>query len=284
MSPGKPRTINIFLTTGNPNGIKKLEVSNRTIRAYVIPRALISEAKNFVELTQPALYLLFDKDESKAYIGESENFYERVKNHDQSKEFWETAVAFIAKDKSLEKGDIKYLESLAVEESKLANRMETENKTIPPRNNLHEFKIPTINEFFDDVKLLTSTLGHPLFDKVQTKDLIDEDIWYCHAKNTDAKGIYNEQGFTVLAGSIINAVPTPGFMKNFPKESYDREIKILITAKKISEQSYRLMADQTFGSVSRAAGFCTGRASNGWLEWKNSVGKTMDEIMRKNNA
>ena len=283
MSPGKPRTINIFLTTGNPNGIKKLEVSNRTIRAYVIPRALISEAKNFVELTQPALYLLFDKDESKAYIGESENFYERVKNHDQSKEFWETAVAFIAKDKSLEKGDIKYLESLAVEESKLANRMETENKTIPPRNNLHEFKIPTVNEFFGDVKLLTSTLGHPLFDRVETESISTEDLWYCRAKNTDAKGIYNEQGFTVLAGSIINAIPTPGFAKNFPKEASEREAKLFVSAKRSSDVNYKLLVDLTFGSVSRAGGFCTGRASNGWLDWRNSAGKTMDEIMRINN-
>lgn len=284
MNSDIPRTITIFLTTGNPNGIKKLEVSNRTIRAYVMPRALISDAKKFRELTQPALYLLFDKDDTKAYIGESENFYERVKNHDQSKDFWETAVAFIAKDKSLEKGDIKFLESLAVEQSKLANRMETENKTIPPRNNLHEFKIPTVNEFFEDVKLLTSTLGYPLFDKVQTASISNDDLWYCHAKNTDAKGIYNEQGFTVLAGSIINALTTPGFVKNFPKEVSDREAKILNSAKRISDVSYQLMVDLTFGSVSRAGGFCTGRASNGWLDWRDSSGRTMDELVRKNNA
>jgi len=284
MAPNNPRTITIFLTTGNPNGIKKLEVSNRTIRAYVMPRALVPDAKKFVELTQPALYLLFDKDNLKAYIGESENFYERVKNHDQSKEFWETAVAFIAKDKSLEKGDIKYLESLAVEESKIANRMEIENKTIPPRNNLHEFKIPTVNEFFEDVKLLTSTLGHPLFDKVQTDSIKEDDLWYCHAKNTEAKGIYTEQGFTVLAGSIINAIPTPGFAKNFPKEAADRETMVFTKAKRISNETYMTTVDLTFGSVSRASDFCTGRASNGWLEWKNSSGKTMDEIMRKSNG
>jgi len=283
MSPDNPRTITIFLTTGNPNGIKKLEVSNRTIRAYVMPRALVAEARKLNELTQPALYLLFDKDDLRAYIGESENFYERIKNHDQSKEFWETAVAFIAKDKSLEKGDIKYLESLAVEKSIKANRMEIENKTVPPRNNLYEFKIPTVNEFFEDVKLLTSTLGHPLFDKVQTESVSDEDLWYCRAKNTEAKGIYNEQGFTVVAGSTINAIPTPGFAKNFPKEAADREAMLLTSAKRISDISYETTVDLTFGSVSRASGFCTGRASNGWLEWKNSMGKTMDEIMRKSH-
>lgn len=110
-----PRTITIFLVSGSPNGIKKLEISNRTIRAYVVPRIRLADAKQFKDLCQPALYFLLNKDTATAYVGESENFYDRVKNHDQNKAFWEVAVAFIAKDKSLEKGDVKYLESLAVE-------------------------------------------------------------------------------------------------------------------------------------------------------------------------
>ncbi len=283
MSQDAPRTITIFLVNGNPNGIKMLELSNRTIKAYVLPRIILGEAKKLQELNQPALYLLFDKENTKAYIGESENCYERIKNHDQSKDFWETAVAFIAKDKSLEKGDIKYLESLAVETSKNANRMETINKTIPPRNNLHPFKVSTVNEFFEDVVLLTSTLGHPVFDKVQTEGINDADLWYCKAKNTNAKGIYTEQGFTVLAESIINAFVVPSFGKNFPKEAAERESKLSASGFRKTEQTYELTKDLTFGSVSRAAGFCTGRASNGWLAWKNAIGKTMDEIMRKSN-
>ena len=277
----RARTITIFLTTGNPNGIKKLEVSNRIIRAYVIPRIKISDIKNFPELTQPSLYLLLDKDGEKAYIGESENFYDRIKNHDQNKDFWNTAVAFIAKDKSLEKGDVKYLESVAVESSLDAKRIEMINKTIPPKNSLHEFKIPTIEEFFEDIKLLTTTLGYSIFDKIQTEGLSENQIWYLKGKNTEARATYSESGFTLLAGSLINITPVPSFFSNFPKEALEREAKILINAKKESEYSYKLLNNITFSSVSRASGFCLGRASNGWLDWKNSANKSMDEVMRK---
>jgi hypothetical protein len=283
MISDNPRTITIFLASGNPNGIKKLEVSNRIVQAYVIPRIMLNEAKNYKDLTQPALYFLFDKEATRAYIGESENFYERVKNHDQSKDFWEVAVAFIAKDKSLEKGDIKYLESLAVENGKIANRLEMENKTIPPHNNLHEFKVPTIKEFFDDIALLTSTLGYPLFDKAITKNINPTDYWYCKSKTFNAKGIYNEKGFTVLAGSIVNPVNLPSYSPNFPKEAAERLEKINKYTRQISDTEAELMEDLTFPSVSRASGFCLGRATNGWIDWKNSEGKTMDEVLRKSN-
>lgn len=284
MNTEVPRTITIFLATGNPNGVKKLEISNRIIRAYVVPRLKIADAKAYEDLTQPALYLLFDKEATKAYIGESENFYERVKNHDQGKDFWDVAVAFIAKDKSLEKGDVKYLESLAVEKSKDAGRLETINKTIPPRNNLHEFKVPTITEFFNDVALLTSTLGFPIFEKIETANVADENIWYCKGRLTDAKGISGDSGFKVLSGSLIDATNVPSFASNFPKELADR-IKLLgVNARRFSDQQYELTHDITFPSVSRASGFCLGRPSNGWKDWKNSKGKTMDEALRKTQA
>ena len=275
MNNETPRTITIFLATGNPNGIKKLEISNRIIRAYVIPRLRISEAREHTDLTQPALYLLFDKEASKAYIGESENFYERVKNHDQGKDFWDIAVAFIAKDKSLEKGDIKYLESLAVEKSKDASRIETVNKTIPPRNNLHEFKVPTISEFFDDITLLTSTLGFPIFEKIETANVGEESIWYCVGRKTKASGILGDSGFKVLAGSLIDATNVPSFDAN-------KRMQLLsINSKRYSDSQYELTHDITFPSVSRASSFCLGRPSNGWKDWKNPKGKSMDEVLRK---
>lgn len=39
--------------------------------------------------------------------------------------------------------------------------------------------------------------------------------------------------------------------------------------------------DKTFSTPSAAAGFCLGRNSNGWLEWKDIDGKTLDDIYRK---
>jgi uncharacterized protein DUF4357 len=281
MSSSTPRAITIFLVSGNPNGIKKLEISNRTVRAYVLPRIKIPNAKQFTDLRQPALYFLFDKEGSHAYIGESENFFERVKNHDQNKAFWDVVVAFIDTSKSLDKGSVKYLESIAVETSIAAGRMDTDNKTIPPRNNLHEFKIPAVEEFFEDCMLLTSALGFPLFDKVKTDSVEEVDYWFCNGRKTRAKGIYSDEGFKVLAGSILDSSTVPSFASSFPKDYKDRQDKISINARRISDEQYELTHDLTYGSVSRASGFCLGRPSNGWQDWKNASGNTLDEVIRK---
>ena len=37
----------------------------------------------------------------------------------------------------------------------------------------------------------------------------------------------------------------------------------------------------SIASVSSAASIVLGRRANGWLEWKNSEGKTLDEVERK---
>lgn len=159
-----PKEIKIFLPDGNPGGLKVVELSNRNIRALQIPRSALAEVKR-AELSQPALYLLCDREGENAYIGECENFLNRVKDHDQKKDFWEIALVFTAD--GIEKSDVKYLESLAVQEAKAAERMEILNSTSPVKNKLHEFKAATINEFFSDIKMLASVLGYPVFDRVK---------------------------------------------------------------------------------------------------------------------
>ena len=55
---------------------------------YVIPRSNLSILNERSELQTPALYILLGEDEytkPKAYIGETENFRERVKDHDNKK-------------------------------------------------------------------------------------------------------------------------------------------------------------------------------------------------------
>lgn len=44
---------------------------------------------------------------------------------------------------------------------------------------------------------------------------------------------------------------------------------------------WTLNSDKTFSSPSTAAMFCLGRPSNGWSEWKDKDGNTLDSIYRK---
>ncbi len=269
------KTITIFLSEGNPNGIKEVELSNRIIKAILIPRAKLKESKQLSELEQPALYFLCEKNGEQVYIGESENFYTRAKNHDQTKDFWEVAIAFIAKDNSLEKSDVKYMESVAVEVGKAAKRYTLTNTTIPSRNNLHKFKIPIIEEFFADVKLLISALGYPVFDIIQTKDVSEAELWYYSARGGEAKGIYDENGFTLLAGSIFSPSETASY-----RGSEERAQVIKKHADTLDDGCIVLRENLTCNSPSYASCIVAGASSNGWTSWRNADGKTLDEVYR----
>lgn len=53
-----------------------------------------------MEMQQSGIYFLFgrdDNDNDTAYIGETENLFDRIANHDTNKDFWELVIAFISK-------------------------------------------------------------------------------------------------------------------------------------------------------------------------------------------
>ncbi|NBU96883.1 MAG: GIY-YIG nuclease family protein, partial [Spirochaetia bacterium] len=110
------KTIKIFLLDGEIDGRLTCELSNRTGKAYKIPRNKVNSSSDRPDLLKAGIYLLFGKSEDdsfegEAYIGESENIYERLKQHLREKEFWYDSILIISKDENLNKAHIKYLEN-----------------------------------------------------------------------------------------------------------------------------------------------------------------------------
>jgi len=108
------KTIQIFLTDGSPSGIKVAEITSNIERAIVIPRNKLSEAFTRAETGQPGVYFLFGIDEDKAkpivYIGQTKDGINRIKSHDQKKDFWSYAVLIISKTNSFTKTHIEFLD------------------------------------------------------------------------------------------------------------------------------------------------------------------------------
>ena len=97
------KTIQIFLPDGNPRGIKIAEVTNRTVQTILIPRNLLHDAKTRDEVNNVGLYFLFGEDEEKAkpevYIGEAEDGFDRLKQHNKQKDFWQVAILVVTNNK-----------------------------------------------------------------------------------------------------------------------------------------------------------------------------------------
>lgn len=242
----------------------------------LIPRANLSIINQREELQNPAFYILLGEDENqqpKAYLGETENFRERIKDHDYKKKFWQKALVFISKDGAMTKADVQYLEHLAVNIASKAKRfILDENKQTPKAPNLPEHQKDSIEEFFEDVKLLTSFNGCDIFEIIEQKD---KHIFFASYRGCDAKGFYNENGFTVLRGSVLSKDTVPSFGW---KEKREKEIKEFGIEK---DGKIILDYDKTFSSPSSAADFCIGSSNNGWIMWKDKKGQTLDDVYRK---
>lgn len=272
-----PRLIQSYLLDGTIEGVRIIELSESAIKAFVVPRIKLNDIKPREEINWPALYLLINSGDNQLYIGESEKFFDRVKNHDQSKGFWDLAIAIVSNTNSLEKSDVKYLESLAVEKAQATAAMEVLNKTIPSRNNVHEFKIHTLEKILEDTAIIAESLGFSIFaSKKDNKEL----IWYFSAKNSHAKAQFRGDKFILLTGSIIDKSYAPSWAKAFPKALTERD-ELLRTNGKDLGDTIEVTNNIPTRSPNHAGGLVSGRSTNAWICWKNAEGKTMDEVMRK---
>ena len=105
------KTITTYLMTGDPKGPQYVLISNKLCKMIIIPRSNLSIINEREELKTPSFYVLLGESEDakpKAYIGETEDFSSRVKNHDYKKDFWNKALIW-SKDckrgKSLRAGE-----------------------------------------------------------------------------------------------------------------------------------------------------------------------------------
>ena len=271
------KTVTTYLIDGDPKGTQYAFISNKICQMFVVPRSNLSYLNTQEKLQKPAFYILLGEDEAtkpQAYIGETENFRERVKDHDNKKSFWQKALIFVSKDTDMTKADVQYLEHKAIAEAKKANTFVlSDNKQTPKAPNLPEYRQDSMDEFFDDAKFLASFIGCNIFEISQPK--ATENLFYIKGRGCEAKGFYSSNGFTVQKGSVIAPTVVPSFgwkeKRNDMVQEYTVQegIKLFMTS------------DITFSSPSTAAMFVLGRPANGWTEWKDDNGNTLDSVYRK---
>lgn len=273
-------TIQIFLPDGNPRSIKLAEITSRTIQAILIPRAKLDDAGSREELQRCSVYFLIgasDEDSKPMiYVGEAENAYSRLKQHNKSKEFWITTIAIISKTQHLTRTHIKYLEWFCCQEVAAAGRYVLENSITPTKPFVSEPMEADLQDNFETIKLLVSTLGHPIFDKItlpKKKELV-----YCKGRDAVAKGEYTEDGLVVFVDSSCNleeVKSTKIYIRNARQKLIDEGVLHK------ENNVYKFSSNYIFPSPSQAAGVVLGREANGWDEWKYEDGRTLNEVHRQ---
>lgn len=275
MSLGK--SISLFLIDGIPDGVIACELSNWTGKGYKIPRNSLKDVSNRSDLKKPGVYFLIghnEDDKETVYIGESEDVFKRLYQH-QEKDFWTEALVFISKDENLNKAHIKYLEFSLHDEAVEANRYKIFNSNVPTKPAISEAEIAVLSEFSTNLKLLVGALGFRIFEKL-TKSLTSKQDKYLidAARGAVATGITTTEGFVVFKGSKIASTEVPSMPESFKKKR----------AQIISENvviDFEFTQDYLFSSPSTAAAVVMGRSANGLKEWKLKDGSNLGENEQK---
>lgn len=276
------KTIQIFLTDGSPSGIKFAEITSNIETAIFIPRNKLQEATKREETSRPGVYFLFGIDEEKArpivYIGQTREGIKRIKNHDQNKDFWNYVVLIVSKTKSFTKTHIEYLEELTIRKAKENGRYELNNSVTPNKQEVPEHLEADLLDSFDTIKMLLSTLGYPIFDKLGESKKTKKEVLFCQGKDGKGEGQYTDEGFVVFKGSICNLE-----LSKSAGSSLTSLREKLITSDILKKQgdTYIFESDYLFNSPSAASNIILARRSSGWTEWKDKAGKTLDELKRK---
>lgn len=279
------KTIKIFLVDGEPNGLKIAELSNWVGQAIVIPRNKLKEIRQRPECNKPAIYFLIGKENEdsllqSAYIGEAENLWNRLSTHDSSKDFWQSAVAFVSKDNNLTKAHVKYLESRCITIAGSAKRFKLENGTESSLPLLSEADTCEMEEFLENLKILLSALGYQILQGVVAKETgaSSDPLFICQGKNASATGRMINEGFVVYQGSTATTKIT-----NAVVDRTKKIIEKLITSGYLKDNGndlYIFIKDYIFSSPSAASDIILGNSTSGWKKWKTKANKTLEEVYR----
>jgi predicted GIY-YIG superfamily endonuclease len=132
------QTIQIFLDDGTLHGLRELQIKGRTERMYVVARSRLGEIINWrQQLSRTGTYVLLTGDHEEIYIGQSDNVYQRVMQHDKNLEYdWDTVIFMTSVDDNLHGAVARYLESRLVEIAREARRARLRNNVEPDRPSL----------------------------------------------------------------------------------------------------------------------------------------------------
>lgn len=280
-----PKTIQIFLPGGSPTGIRVAEITTRIVQVIDVPRKLLSDFLEMPESNEVAVYFLVgesdDGTELNVYVGQTGDLRKRLAKHDLDKPFWERALVLISRTKSLTQTHGLFLEWCSVQAIRKAKRYTDLNGNGGSRPHTPAPMEADCLEVFETARTLLATLGHPMFDPVAgaPQDTPPQDYLFCTVSGVDGRGLYTQEGFVVLAGSV-------GRKENMQSiagtsNASFRDKLVANGTLSVNGDAVVFTKNHLFRSPSMAAVALLGTTANGWNVWKDKDGITLDALKRQ---
>lgn len=286
MQPNSPKTIQIFLPNGQPQGIRVAEITTRIVRVIEVPRSLVSSFCAMPEANQVGLYFLLGENDDSGlpvvYIGQSGSVGVRISQHNQSKDFWSRALVVVSLTNSLTNTHASYLEWLSIKLAGQSGRYALENGNAGGRPYTPAPLEADCQEIHETIAVLTATLGHPVFEPVVAKPAGSKDalvMYFCTGSESDGRSYFTEEGFVILKDSYGRAAMVPSYATGPGAKVRERYVAQGV----IKQEGDRMVfqRDHLFSSPSTAAHVLMGRSANGWVEWRNGKGELLDALRQE---
>ena len=272
------KKLEIIYHNGQPDGIRSIRRHLSTMTTYVIPRPLLSEAKKLSGINRPGIYyLISENDDNKIaqiYIGQTRNGVVRLDDHNRSKDFWNKAIMFLADSKTFSLDMISGLEAYAIGKAHESKRYKVEN-SVNPKYEIDEYDLPLIEEVYEEIQFIMATQGYKMDNSKVT--LNEANTLHTTRNGITAFGVYDGENFEVLEGSEID------MSRKCHSATLEKQRQTALVNGNIVcvDTKYKLTVSVSFTSPSSAGQFVLGGSINGWVEWKDKDGKTLDELYRK---
>lgn len=293
-----PTSIELFLADGTPGGLIAAEISGWTGKIIAAPRKSLGALLAREEAQSNGVYILLGEDAESinntwCYIGRSENFAERLRNHQANKPKWQRAIIILSLHHSFNEGHWGYMEAKLLQEARKADRCSLdENKNNPRSRKLSESQEASVNEFIRKVKLILPMLGVNILRSAAGEEgasayvqrgVKDESPVFSlvHAsRGVDARMRPVDGELFVLEGSrLVKQWDTSAARSEHTRRSYEalaQQHRKLIAdgSLRVEDDACVATRDIVFNSPSTAAAVCVGSSSNGRTAWKTSDGMT----------
>ena len=181
---------------------------------------------------------------------------------------------FLADNKTFSLDMISGLEEYAIVKAHESKRYKVEN-AVSPKYEIDEYDLPSVEEVYDEIQFVMATLGYKMDDAKQNND--NREIFQTTRNGILAYGVYDGDKFQVLEGSQVN-IAKPANLEKYNKQRENLQLNGDII---MQNGIFTLKTTLEFNTPSGASDFILGGSTNGWTEWKNKDGKTLDEICRK---
>lgn len=265
----------IQLIDRNPDGIRICRVEGESLVTVVVPREKLPEAKHLPDLPYRGIYYLLDEDHgvlSRVYAGQTTQGLTRLDAHKAKKEFWNKAIMFLDDDNNIDRDTLDMLEADAIDYVRNHGSYETDNSSTPnPRRN--PYKEQRVGHLHKSILFRMEALGYDL-NRTYSGPVSAGTLFHTKKNGIHATGRYDKTSgqFSVLAGSEV-ALDVP-----IIKNQRAKAVRSEIFGNSVARTS--LEHDVSFPSPSAAAVFVLGGSQNGWTEWVNDCGQTLDYVYR----